>query len=111
MRARESLSFAADMRPPSHIFEQVARGAASQLSRLLGFLAVITSSEIRPDGLFSGAVDIAARTAIYYRHDEERRFIARSGNSPCRRKRKFLCFIFSPIEDYSQSGLDHDSFS
>jgi hypothetical protein len=39
------------MPPPSHIFEQVARGAASQLSRLLGFLPVVTSSEIRPDGL------------------------------------------------------------
>jgi len=37
-----------------------------------------------------GVLDIAARPAIVFHHDQEGRFIAWSGHSPLRGKSKFL---------------------
>jgi len=42
-------------------------------------------------------INIAARRAIYYRHGEERRFSARSGNSARSEKANSYIFIFEKL--------------
>jgi len=81
----------------------VARGAASQLLRSLGFLAVVTSSEIRPDGLGEhwreesfGADMIAAPIVL----DANARVVGEID------ERNLLpCKVFAQIIDVRQQGL------
>jgi hypothetical protein len=46
-------------------------------------------------------IDIAARPAIVFHHDQEGRFIARSGHSPRRGKRNFLSLRLPPWREKS----------
>jgi hypothetical protein len=77
------LTFVADKPPPSHVFtEVVPDGRRGER----GLFLIISLSR----GAGGGFLDIAGQPAIVFHHNQKGRFIARSGHSLHREKRKIL---------------------